>query len=209
MKPDILVPLKGLSALVVTCALLVGGTVGGHASPVTPFVVTIEQVGSNVDATGSGEIDLTGLSLQGSGGPASAAINPGFSGSQFIIGKTNSFDIYGPFTGPNFGFGTSTPATISKGNLVGFALNVGQLYVPVGYVSNSPLIDSATYNNATFSSLMIIPGRYTYTWGSGAGQRVTLNIGQTPLPAALPLFATGLGVLGLLGWRRKQKAAIT
>ena len=28
----------------------------------------------------------------------------------------------------------------------------------------------------------------------------------TPIPAALPLFATGLGVLGLLGWRRKRKA---
>jgi hypothetical protein len=28
----------------------------------------------------------------------------------------------------------------------------------------------------------------------------------TPIPAALPLFATGLGGLGLLGWRRKQKA---
>jgi hypothetical protein len=28
----------------------------------------------------------------------------------------------------------------------------------------------------------------------------------TPLPAALPLFATGLGGLGLLGWRRKRKA---
>ena len=27
-----------------------------------------------------------------------------------------------------------------------------------------------------------------------------------PLPAALPLFATGLGALGLLGWRRKRKA---
>jgi hypothetical protein len=27
-----------------------------------------------------------------------------------------------------------------------------------------------------------------------------------PLPAALPLFATGLGGLGLLGWRRKRKA---
>ena len=26
-----------------------------------------------------------------------------------------------------------------------------------------------------------------------------------PLPAALPLFATGLGMLGLLGWRRKRK----
>jgi hypothetical protein len=30
---------------------------------------------------------------------------------------------------------------------------------------------------------------------------------ETPLPAALPLFATGLGALGLLGWRRKRKAA--
>ena len=27
----------------------------------------------------------------------------------------------------------------------------------------------------------------------------------TPIPGALPLFATGLGVLGLLGWRRKRK----
>jgi len=29
----------------------------------------------------------------------------------------------------------------------------------------------------------------------------------TPLPATLPLFATGLGALGLLGWRRKRKAS--
>ena len=35
-------------------------------------------------------------------------------------------------------------------------------------------------------------------------------IGETspavPLPTALPLLATGLGVLGLFGWRRKRKA---
>lgn len=30
---------------------------------------------------------------------------------------------------------------------------------------------------------------------------------QVPLPAALPLFATGLGVMGLLGWRRKRSTA--
>ena len=29
----------------------------------------------------------------------------------------------------------------------------------------------------------------------------------TPLPAALLLFATGLGALGLLGWRRKRKVS--
>ena len=31
----------------------------------------------------------------------------------------------------------------------------------------------------------------------------------TPLPAALPLFVTGLGGLGLFGWRRKRKYAAT
>ena len=33
------------------------------------------------------------------------------------------------------------------------------------------------------------------------------SVVATPLPAALPLFATGLGALGLLGWWRKRKAA--
>jgi hypothetical protein len=40
------------------------------------------------------------------------------------------------------------------------------------------------------------------------GPLVTFTSGElttTPLPAALPLFATGLGGLGLLGWRRKRK----
>jgi hypothetical protein len=32
------------------------------------------------------------------------------------------------------------------------------------------------------------------------------GVSDVPLPAALPLFATGLGALGLLGWRRKRKA---
>ena len=35
----------------------------------------------------------------------------------------------------------------------------------------------------------------------------TTAVSGTPLPAALPLFATGLGALGLFGWRRKRKAA--
>ncbi len=33
-------------------------------------------------------------------------------------------------------------------------------------------------------------------------------VNTTPLPAALPLFATGLAALGLLGWRRKRKNAL-
>lgn len=33
-------------------------------------------------------------------------------------------------------------------------------------------------------------------------------VAATPIPAALPLFASGLGVMGLLGWRRKRKTAL-
>lgn len=33
-----------------------------------------------------------------------------------------------------------------------------------------------------------------------------VSLTATPLPAALPLFASGLGVMGLFGWRRKRKS---
>ena len=33
------------------------------------------------------------------------------------------------------------------------------------------------------------------------------GLAQTPLPGGLPLFVSGLGALGLLGWRRKRKVA--
>ncbi len=42
---------------------------------------------------------------------------------------------------------------------------------------------------------------------SSLGSAQGAAIAPTPLPAALPLFATGLGALGLLGWRRKRKNA--
>ena len=47
---------------------------------------------------------------------------------------------------------------------------------------------------------------------SAAGQQIEADfvfdqITDTPVPAALPLFATGLGAMGLLGWRRKRKNA--
>ena len=50
---------------------------------------------------------------------------------------------------------------------------------------------------------------YSVVLSDGVGNEVPPQFGEpiaTPLPAALPLFATGLGVWGLLGWRRKRKA---
>ena len=58
------------------------------------------------------------------------------------------------------------------------------------------------------SSGNVIPNLFLYDSSSNgllglSGQDFSAT---TPVPAALPLFATGLGLMGLLGWRRKRKA---
>ena len=50
---------------------------------------------------------------------------------------------------------------------------------------------------------------YTYGYSDGPGtwscdDCAPTPLPATPLPASLPLFATGLGVMGLFGWRRKR-----
>jgi PEP-CTERM motif-containing protein len=193
-----------LLGLFVLLALLVGATVSGHASP---YVVTIEQVGSNVVASGSGAIDLTGLTF----------IDPE-ANSVFVIpdlpdiitGSVGTIDLYeGKISGPtNFGSGHFTSASSGSGDGVG-TFNNAEVFVPVNYVSDTALLDSAIYDNATFATLGLTTGTYVWTWGAGANQSFTLDItSATPLPAAFPLFATGLGAIGLLGWRRKRKAAL-
>lgn len=44
-----------------------------------------------------------------------------------------------------------------------------------------------------------------YFTGGSASSRVSDAIGPTPLPAALPLFASGVGGLGFVGWWRKRR----
>ena len=67
------------------------------------------------------------------------------------------------------------------------------------------------WDNATFASLGVTPGTYTWTWADDPpDQSFTLDVVSptaAPLPAALPLFAGGLSALGLFGWRRKRKSS--
>ncbi len=60
-------------------------------------------------------------------------------------------------------------------------------------------------------SMLLGPGEIGVNWQGvvwpDAGGQVVLGATATPLPATLPLFATGLSAMGLFGWRRKRKAA--
>jgi hypothetical protein len=72
-----------------------------------------------------------------------------------------------------------------------------------GSVAAMFIAGTATYS---WNGLNIAPGAVFdisfASWNNAIDSPVT-----TPLPAALPLFATGLGALGLFGWRKKQKGA--
>jgi hypothetical protein len=63
-------------------------------------------------------------------------------------------------------------------------------------------------NGTTWSNAFAVLVPNSNGWEAAdnmAGSPQALGV-ATPLPAALPLFATGIGGLGLLGWRRKRKA---
>jgi hypothetical protein len=70
------------------------------------------------------------------------------------------------------------------------------------------LSDSATWLNATISSLFLTPATYTYTWGAGAtADSLTVQVGaatsNVPEPATIALLAAAL--LALAAVRRRRR----
>ena len=165
------------------------------------FIATIDQVGPNVVVTGSGTIDLTGLSFL-FGGTATPSISPN-TGS-LSVGPSASVDAYSAISGPaSFGTGGFTFANGGSGDVVGVQGLL--LLVPQGYVSGNPLSGTATYDNATFASLGVTPGTYLWSWGTGLpNQNFTLIIGGVGVPdGGSTVSLLGFALLGLVALRRK------
>ena len=175
--------------------------------PAQAYSVTLQQVGSNVVATGSGPINLTGLTLQFSGPTNNgSSINAALGIIATGPSKANT-DLYNGYTGPaSFGSGGTFFANTGSGDFVVIQGSLGAgpfLYVPQGYVSGAALSDSMTFNNATFASLGVIPGTYVWTWGTGLpNQNFTLHIGSVP-DGGSTVSLLGFGLLGLAVLRRK------
>jgi hypothetical protein len=124
--------MKRVSVLLGACPLFVGLTVGGNASTVTPYVATVDQVGSSVVVIGSGEFDLAGLSFAGdTWGPA--VMFPFYGILQLSRGPGTA---YAGLTGPTgFGQNVSLAASDYAGEFVGISAEQNRLYVPPGYTS--------------------------------------------------------------------------
>jgi hypothetical protein len=68
------------------------------------------------------------------------------------------------------------------------------------------LLETFAFQNVLFTDVMITGANEPSENVSFKFESETTSTNTAPLPAALPLFASGLGALGLLGWRRKRKA---
>src|SRR5262245_33863173 len=110
--------------------------------PAQAYTVTLEQMGANVVATGSGAINLTGLTFFSSGTSFTARI---FASGGFIVtgptGGSGDVDTYNGFTGPtSFGSGFFFFPNTGSGDIVGLDAQSrgGFLVVPPGYHSGDP-----------------------------------------------------------------------
>ena len=180
--------------------------------PAQAFTVTINQVGSNVVATGFGAFNLTGLTFASGGFVATGSMGPSI--ADLTVADGTSLSQYTGFSGPSsFGPGTAIiNASSDSGDsvsIIGAAFFPGPgIFLPAGYVSGTALSDSSTYNSATFASLGVTPGRCTWTWGTGLpDQNFTLQIGPVAGPSVPDDGSTvsllGFGLLGLAALRRK------
>jgi hypothetical protein len=89
---------------------------------------------------------------------------------------------------------TSLDGSLSGSNLYFGFFDTGDTYKQIVFNSDSASLGADVFG---FDDMSV-----------GSLEQVTPS--ATPLPAALPLFASGAGVFGFLGWRRKrrQSAAI-
>jgi hypothetical protein len=77
-------------------------------------------------------------------------------------------------------------------------MNFPAIVVPQGYTSGNSLSDTMTFTGKTFASLGVLPGTYTWNFGTGANaDSLILEIGVVPEPASLTLLAVGLAGLGM------------
>lgn len=190
---------------------------GLTAAPTPAAVImSFQEVGGGVTATATGTLNTTGLSVL-PGTSSGAGVLP--SNNFVLLQNPSAVNILSNIytivnTNPPFGSGGFTLASTGGGGPFGFSNSSGLLnvFAPRNYVSGSPLFGTMTFDGATFASLGLTPGTYTYAFNSGANaDTITLRIGpaQTadpvPEPATLAVFA-GLAAVGGLVARRRRTA---
>ena len=122
-----------------------------------------------VQEIGDGTIDLTDLGSPSSTSVSRASISP--SNATTALGASKSsmtfFSDAVVITGPT-SFGVGPGAFANRINGAPVVVSPSFIGVPRGYVSGAPLRNTTSWIGATYDSLGMTPGVYTWSWGSGA-----------------------------------------
>jgi hypothetical protein len=183
-----------LSLILAACAVCAAAFTSSNAGAADFTVDAITPIGSWLD---------TGLNLNSGTTYDFTVINPstlwtasmGAGPDYESTANGIASTIFAPFTNPSNGY------TFPYGALVG---ETGSTFFLIG--------TGPTILSGLSGELLVGFWDNPTEYGDNGGSQklsVTALSATTPLPAALPLFAAGLGGLGLLGWRRKRKARAT
>jgi len=224
---------KFINAVVASVALCIALPANASTTAYTDISIWKATVGSYVETTNFGVPDYTFISQfeLDDGGPTLTLANPngatavsiGDGYSTWCCGYSGQVLRYYP---TNY-----SPLTDTATGNFSTALNAFGIYIePVDFLfynvtfalSDGTTVTQAVNGNhgATFFGFVSTTGitSYTFTLTADPPSSVVTDyngfaIGDaflgvaTPLPTALPLFASGLGALGALGWRKRRKAA--
>lgn len=171
------------------------------------------EPGGGVYPTTGSNVPCTGSPCNGGGFRTGAAV--GVTGSPSVLTSSNTGLTDNVTITPGSGTGASV-TTQPVNNGLGYAnvgVNPGQN--PANYnVAGNKLGEITFTINGIFGAGLITSSLFTMEWAMTCGNDVIVanfnlpsSQGEVPLPAALPLFASGAGFLGFLNWRRKRKTA--
>jgi hypothetical protein len=126
-----------------------------------------------------------------------------FSNSSLVISNLDGPDVPLPQVAAFCTYTSCTSGTASFSVNGDLPFVVGDEYQVIMTASIGNINSDALTASASVDPFFDTPFGYTLDISPDIGN---LPLSSTPVPAALPLFATGLGGLGLLGWRRKRRA---
>ncbi len=203
------------TAILVTAALPASCLLPGNAE--AGIIVNIEEQGSDVVASYSGSIDLTGIGFNiiGSGnvnriGASAGQIN-------FQNGATNKASLTdfskNPWTVAPSAFGTgglfnADTVSAAAGNAFGF--QASGFFIESSYVSGDPISGSMTFENQTLASMGINEGTGIMNATFSSGDTLTVNAISAVSTSAIPEPSGVLGLAGLIlgsGFLRRRKLA--
>lgn len=99
--------------------------------------------------------------------------------------------------------GTFAFNTDALGDIVSWDVRIEEV-TPQGNIDFRSITDSLPTYDLISNWILDASGTSADSYDPGSWAVVN-DVSITPLPASLPLFASGLGGLGLLHWRRKRK----